>query len=188
METGMAFDHFEMMHKVTQIASKGAKPSIKPFVEYLRAGRPFNDSVRRWLLALLSDKGWHGARLLLQLKPGRATTTADFARNWEAYEFYNDMRERRITRQLCEQYAAGINAGPIKFFTEQKAARYGGHKIGRTVYTVGKSPKAVKLVKGQPIPNYVALALTAKRYNRPADTLRKVIKQFELAKAADEKL
>ena len=34
----MAIDHYLMMHKVTTISSKGAKPSIKPFVDYLARG------------------------------------------------------------------------------------------------------------------------------------------------------
>jgi hypothetical protein len=102
--------HFIMMHEVTEIASKGAKPSISPFLKYMRAGKPLNDDIRKWLLALLGTEGYHGIRLVLKSKKGRRRTSSEFEKDIAAYDFFKEMCDRPITRQLCEQYAPLIES------------------------------------------------------------------------------
>jgi hypothetical protein len=175
--------HLIMMHEVTVTPSKGTKPSISPFVAYLRAGKPLNEDVRRWLLALLSDKGHHGIKLTLKSTRGRRRSKAEFERDIEAYDYYQDMRGQPITRRLCEQYARALKAKPIKFFTTEKQIADGFHRADRTTYYVQRKKEPnINLVKGKPLPNFVALCLAAAKYNRAPDTLRKTIAQIDRAK------
>jgi hypothetical protein len=175
--------HFMMMHEVTEIASKGAKPSIKPFLEYLRAGKPLNDDIGKWLLALLGSEGYHGIRLVLKSKKGRRRTSSEFEKDIAAYEFYKALCDCPITRQLCERYARALKAKPIKFFTTEKRIADGFYKTDRTTYYVQRNNKPdINLVKGKPLPNFVALALTAAKYHRSPDALRKTIAQIDRAK------
>lgn len=176
--------HYVMMHEVTQVVSKGAKPSITPFVKYLEAGHPINDGVRQFLLALLSQNGRHGVRLVLERTQGRKQTVDEFTRNLTAYDHYTALCDQRITKQLCIQYAKAINGGPVTFFTETKQRRY-ERQIGKTVYIVKAGRKSIRLTKGKLMPKYAALEITAKKFNKDSNTLRKTFGEIDKAKAVD---
>jgi hypothetical protein len=157
--------HLIMMHEVTEKASKAAKPSIRPFLEYLRAGKPLNEDIRKWLLALLGAEGHHGIRLVLKSKKGRRRTSSEFENDLAAYDFYKALCDRPITRQLCERYARVLKAAPIKFHTSERRIADGFHKADRTTYYIQRKNKPnINLVKGKPLPNFAALALTASKY------------------------
>jgi hypothetical protein len=178
--------HFLMMHQVTEITSKGRKPSIKPFQEYLRAGKPLNDDIRKWLLALFGSDGYHGVRLVLKSKKGRRRTRSEFEKDIAAYDFYEALCDCPITRQICERYARVLKATPIKFFTTEKRIADGQHEVDRTTYYIQRDNKPnINLVKGKPLPNFVALALTANKYHRSQDALRKTIAQIDRAKQVE---
>ena len=42
------FAVYFMMHQLTELSSKGAKPSIQPLIDYLRAGQPLDDRFRKF--------------------------------------------------------------------------------------------------------------------------------------------
>ena len=77
-----------------------------------------------------------------------------------------------------------IKAPPVAFSVERGGGKL--RKIKRTIYVVRDAAKVRKFIKGTPVPGYVALTLTADKFHRSADGLRKAIAHIERAKAASQ--
>ena len=166
-----------MIHALTEFASKGAKPSIKPFRDFLFAGHPLDERFRKLLLELTDDKGRHGVRLTIERTRGRKRTTQEHQSDMAAYEYYDDLLGTRITRELVVRYARAIGAPPITLANERVG------KATRITYLVDNGTRTRKLVKGASVPDYVALALTALKFHKSADALRKTFATLERAKS-----
>jgi len=161
-----------MSHSVTQKPGKNRRPSIQPFIDYLASDQPLNDGIRKWLLDMLGN-GIHGCRLELVEKRGRKSTSQDHDINGKAYEYYGSLLLMPISRKICQDYARAVGASRPTSFITQKPVRGGELKMITTYSVNGK-----KLVKGTRMRGYMALALTAKKFPKAADTLRKSFVHF----------
>jgi hypothetical protein len=178
--------HYVMMHEVTQVASKGAKPSIAPLVKYLETGKPFTDEVRTWLLALLSEQGHRGVRLNLAQTQGRPPLyVTDFEQELAAHDEYTSLCGSVVTLNLCEKYAEHLRTPAIRRYREKAKRGDKPGTVARTVYVIELSDgRNLRLKKGEPIEKQAALALVAAKLNRSPDALRKVLRRIDNAKEA----
>jgi hypothetical protein len=175
----MSFEAIKMINAVTRRRTKGSQPSIKPLRDYLASGRPFNDHIRRWLVQLLSPKGYQGERLILASLPGRKTNDRVMDREYKAYQLYSELRETTISQSLLKELAAAKGSW-VEF--DQRDKRVRNKWIpGPLFYRIGRG-RWTRFDKNKPLAADAARLIVAHRMNWSEGTLRKVLARW--AKAA----
>ncbi|MBB4427093.1 hypothetical protein GGD66_005669 [Bradyrhizobium sp. CIR48] len=174
----MHFDQLNVLHELRRLSAKGDKATAQSLRRHLGSNGGLDPHLRPVLIALLGSEGWRGLRLVLKRRRGRISTEAHHAGNISAYEFYQDLLTRPMTREIARRYAAAIGAEPVQVERLQKETRY-ELKITGTVYLIKMGTKETRLRKDRRIPKGVALVLTSEKFGRPKETVRKWLRQMD---------